>query len=469
MPFSRSSNVKSTQGSSKPSATAEKGKSRRGLWMDIAVISLRLLIGATFILSGFAKSIDPWGSVYKIGEYLAVWDWHFSHGMIVTAAFGLSIVEFTAGVMLLLGCYRRFSVITMLLLMCGMLPLSLYIYLEDPVADCGCFGDLWVISNGATFLKNIVITAALIFLLLYNKRVRPAVSPYVQWLPGVLTVVYILMIGMEGYTVQPLLDFRQFKAGTPLEAGASESDEGQDFVFVYEKDGRTASFGIDNLPDSTWTYVDRRPAGRGSRKLRDDFAIFSPEGEDIAQDVIEEDGPELLVLIPTLANADISYTYYLNEIARKFAQHNIPVIGIIGGDGEDVKIWKDIAMAEYPVYTADPLQIKELVRGNMGLVMLRDGVIQWKRTASSVLDPLSASDADPMEIIEAPLKAPSLLRWLTTLYAILMGVVIAVNNGILAAIALWRRRIRKRLDVRHAFLKADSEENPSPRSEENGK
>ena len=30
----------------------------------------RLIVGATFVLSGFTKSIDVWGSYYKIAEYL---------------------------------------------------------------------------------------------------------------------------------------------------------------------------------------------------------------------------------------------------------------------------------------------------------------------------------------------------------------------------------------------------------------
>ena len=37
------------------------------------VWALRIAVGATFIFSGFVKAIDPWGLIYKISEYMAVW------------------------------------------------------------------------------------------------------------------------------------------------------------------------------------------------------------------------------------------------------------------------------------------------------------------------------------------------------------------------------------------------------------
>ena len=33
----------------------------------------RIVLAATFIVSGFTKTIDPWGTAIKIGEYLSIY------------------------------------------------------------------------------------------------------------------------------------------------------------------------------------------------------------------------------------------------------------------------------------------------------------------------------------------------------------------------------------------------------------
>ena len=43
-------------------------------------------------------------------------------------------------------------------------------------------------------------------------------------------------------------------------------------------------------------------------------------------------------------------------------------------------------MATYPIYNMDDSELKMIARGNPAVVYLRDGVISWKRTLSSLND-----------------------------------------------------------------------------------
>lgn len=92
----------------------------------------RILVGATFIISGLSKMIDLYGSVYKIEQYLAVWDMMQPRTLVLGLAICLSGVEFLLGFLLLLGCYKRSSAYLLTLIMAGMLVLSAYIMIADP-------------------------------------------------------------------------------------------------------------------------------------------------------------------------------------------------------------------------------------------------------------------------------------------------------------------------------------------------
>ena len=354
-------------------------------WMPWIVWGLRIAVGATFIISGCVKSIDPRGFIFKIEEYLRLWDMVQPRSLVLMGAVALSGAEFVLGILLLTGCYKRVVVWMMLAMMAGMIPLTLYIYLSNPVADCGCFGDFLVISNGATFLKNLLITAALVYLACFNRYVRGLFGAYIQWLVVFICSAYVMIIAFVGYNLQPLVDFRSFPVGRDLAVAADDAEaEEPEFEFVYEKDGRRETFAQDALPDSTWTFVDRHIVG-GYKAGSDvtDFTVLDG-GEDISSEIILSEGYQVLALIPEYDRADVSYTYLLNELQTAIGRIGGNMTALISGSQEDIEEWEDLSMAEYPIYTAEGTMLKEMARGTMALVGLHDGVIAWKRTAGSV-------------------------------------------------------------------------------------
>ncbi len=351
---------------------------------------IRLLCGAVFIYSGFVKAIDPWGTLYKLYDYFATWHVEPISSLLLVGVFALCVYEFLIGIFLWTGCFRRSTPIFGLLFMCVMLPLTFWIALFNPVADCGCFGDALILTNWQTFWKNIVITGMLIWLIKFNSICRCLIRPSLQWGALLVSIAYIVVIGFAGYYYQPLLDFRPFPKGKSLVPVSMTSDtDTAEFIFVYAKDGIQHTFTIDDqLPDEEdgWTFIERkelnpRPVKVIDKDLDTSFRIWSEDGEeDVTEDVIHDNGNTLLLLMPDLDNVSISTTWKINSLYKWAEQHNVDMMAVVASTPQGIERWYDLALPEYPIYTAEDTLIKMLARGNPAVVYLHDGVIQWKST-----------------------------------------------------------------------------------------
>lgn len=403
---------------------------------------LRIAVGLTFVVSGLAKSIDIWGTVYKFDEYFNVWGIPQPRMLVLAGAIMLCGSEFLAGLMLLLGCYRRVSVWIVGLMMAGLLPLSLWIWLADPVADCGCFGDFLHISNAATFWKNVALTAGIALLWRSNSKVDGLISPYLQWFGLAIGMVYVLIVALIGYTVQPLIDFRRFPVDTHL-VSTDENVEAEDnipdvsYTFIYTKDGQTREFTEDALPDSTWTFVDRRVTG-GSEEVTDRFAILE-DGEDVTADLISPEGSQIVVVVPEIMRVNPSHTYAINTLDRYIRRHDGNLTVLLAPDRRGIDYWMDISMATYPVATAEPTLLKELVRGNIGIVYLNNGRILWKRTLSS-MDTGRLETPDTYNLASDVPAGPDFFRNLSLAAAGLLLILILLDRTGVIIHGVWHRR-----------------------------
>ena len=110
-----------------------------------------MLLAITFMFSGFVKAVDPKGTQYKLEDYAeaigvagVVPDW-----VLLGCSIALAATEFVLGVLLLFAISRRLVTRLMLAFMVVMTLLTVWIYIADPVEDCGCFGDANIKSNSS--------------------------------------------------------------------------------------------------------------------------------------------------------------------------------------------------------------------------------------------------------------------------------------------------------------------------------
>lgn len=373
---------------------------------------MRIAVGSVFIVSGLSKGIDPWGTYYKTTEYLTamhipIVEWG---NTVLALVFILFSIEFIIGVSLLLGCYRKAAPIMAALFMLVMLPLTLWIAIADPVADCGCFGDFLVISNWATFIKNCLISLAVVWLLKFNSNVMGLIAPYAQWLATVGTAAYIVAVGYIGYWQQPTIDFRPYRIGTQL----FYEDEGPEYEprysFVYEKDGELRQFGEDDvLPDESdgWKFVRREELGfvkaeatASSTSEGADFRVWSENGEEDVTESLSGYERQLILLVPDIQSLSMATSWKINRLYDMSKNDDTEFFAVVAGSPDAIEEWRDLSSGQYPIYTAEDTSIKELARGNPSLVSLENGRIKWKSALSALL--LNDKEDEEVEISMSP-------------------------------------------------------------------
>ena len=282
--------------------------------------------------------------------------------------------------------------------MAVMLPLTFWLAVWEPVSDCGCFGDAVILSNWATFWKNVVLTLMAVWLVVFNRSIHWLITPALQWISLVAGAAYFIYIAYTGYSFQPMLDFRQYNTGTSLIDEDAEAEGEPVYKFVYQKEGKRVEVGEDDpLPDESdgWEFVDRievqsarNVAPHSEKALR----IYDIDGEtDVTPELDLRHGDRVVVLIPDLRRLSILSAWQLNALSHKSAREKAGMFASLYGNGDEITEWEDLYMPDYPVYVAEDTPMKEAARGNPAVIFLRNGNILWKTSlqhlsASGLLD-----------------------------------------------------------------------------------
>ncbi len=366
-------------------------------WCRLLTTLMRLVVGGLFVFSGFTKAVDPWGTCYKITDYLNAMGMEQWGNTALFLAVALAALEFMVGIAIVVGAYRRSSVVIALLMMAVMTPVTLWLAITDAVPDCGCFGDALHLSNWATFFKNVLLILGLIYLLMFNKSLRGVYGPAVHWMVMAVSFAMVMAVAYYGYFVQPLIDYRPYPVGTRLAsmdaAGSEDENSEDDFIFIYSRDGVEQEFTIDSLPDEEdgWEYVTRYHARRPQGKIiiqkgasPSSIAIMDDEGNDVTIDVLTRNRHMVLLLFPDLLQVGVVHSFALNELNDAALVADADVVALTPASAQEIEQWKDISMASYPIYNMDDSELKMIARGNPAVVYLEDGTIKWKRTLASL-------------------------------------------------------------------------------------
>ena len=392
----------------------------------IATNICRAVLAVTFIFSGYVKAIDPLGTQYKIRDYLTalsigdyVPDW-----LTLGSSVALASLEFALGIFILFAIRRRFTTRVILAFMAVMTLITVWIAIANPVSDCGCFGDAITLTNVQTLLKNVVLTACAVVVCRCRERMFRFVSENNQWIVVNYTVIYIVATSIYSLYLLPRFDFRPYHVGANIREGM-EIPEGAKMpryenTFVMEKNGERREFTLDNYPDSTWTFVERKSelVEEGYVPPIHDFTITdNATGDDITQQILDDKGYTFLLVSPHLESADDTNFGDIDQLYEYCQAQGVPFYCLTASGEDAIQHWRDITGAEYPFCMSDETTLKTVIRSNPGLVLIKDGTVirKWSHNglpkSEELNGPLARIEIGQMDDVSVARKIASILSW----------------------------------------------------------
>lgn len=226
--------------------------------MKHLVLLLRIIVGVLFIFSGLVKANDPLGLSYKMQEFFEVWGWHGLNHLSLPTAILMNGFEIVAGFALLIGWRIKWVLGLLLILIVFFTFLTGYTYATGKPTNCGCFGDCLPISSQTSFLKDVILTLMILFLIwkrhLLPSFFRPAIRTVL------LLLATLLAFGLQVYALRylPPVDCLPFKVGNsiPEKMLPPPNSVPDSFAirFIYEKDGKQYEFSPAELPADLQSY-----------------------------------------------------------------------------------------------------------------------------------------------------------------------------------------------------------------------
>jgi uncharacterized membrane protein YphA (DoxX/SURF4 family) len=346
----------------------------------------RILLGLTFVFSGFVKGIDPLGSTYKFIDYFTAFGTHWANNLAFALAIILALAEFAIGVALLLNYRVKLFSWFALLFMAFFQVLTLYIALEDPVSDCGCFGDAIILTNWETFYKNIVLLTFAVIIFIFRKRYRNRFNMNFQ--NGYFAVILALFLFLEFYSYNhlPPIDFRPYKIGENIIEGMAMPEDAptdeykNEFIYRNIKTGRTKKFNENNYPwqdTLNWEFVETQSVlvKEGYHPPIHDFTIENRYGENVADYYLYDPNYTLMLVSYSLEKASKKRQDEINELAQKAIDNGWNFICLTSSPEVEIREFVENYQPPYEFFFCDEITLKTIVRSNPGLLLLQEGTI----------------------------------------------------------------------------------------------
>lgn len=307
------------------------------------------------------------------------------------------------------------------------------------VSDCGCFGDFLKLDPKISFFKDLFLLIPGFIFLYWQKLHHQLWTPFKRSLILFLVFAFTsIFCYYNTYMNEPLWDFRAFKSGVDIRSTRkSEFDAAQqvqiEFADLKNKTSKEAvrvpyatyMKEFKKYPKDTWEVKFIYGETKVAKTKVSDFIILDTHGTDVTQNLLDEPGYTLMVnaykvhgmsideksmvqdsvfidsisivkkdtlrikkfdkislreelktvFVPDSADAAL-FINEINHLVNPLMESGTKVVAVTGGLGSaQIGDFARYIDAKYPIYQADDILLKTMMRSNPGLILWKDGRI----------------------------------------------------------------------------------------------
>ncbi|MFV0146994.1 DoxX family membrane protein [Empedobacter falsenii] len=350
----------------------------------------RIIVGVIFIISGFVKNVDPIGLSFKLEEYFSptVLNIPFLESLSLPLATFFSIFEIVLGVLLLLGVWKRFTTIFLLLTIIFFTFLTFYSAYFNKVTDCGCFGDALKLEPWTSFYKDVVLLVLIIILVVGQQSIKPLFVEKANYAINFMTILASAIIAYIGINHLPIIDFRPYAVGkdliegmkSPQELGLKPTTYKTIYTMKNSVDGKVVE--IDDaqyIADDKW-YKHGTPWVIEADKTRTivEKKGYEPPIHDFSFDCNGIDKTSEILNAPKVIVFVVPFVEKVNE-------KQIEKLNILGKEASKYKGYRVVTVSNNPIKGLelencfmDQTTMKTIIRSNPGVMILEKGTVKAK-------------------------------------------------------------------------------------------
>lgn len=364
--------------------------------MKIIVQIARWFVGLLFVFSGLVKTIDPLGFSYKLEEYFSasVFDIPILHDLALPLSVFFVIFEVVLGVLLILGIFRRYTLLSLIFLIVFFTFLTFYSAYFNKVTDCGCFGDAIPLKPWESFGKDVILSVLILIICIGRKYIRPIFTKPISYGLTIITLAICILLAYQGINHLPIKDFRPYAIGKNITEGMKSAEElglEEPKIDVMFELKNKLNNNIINLTEneyindkkywekgSPWELVSTtdKVVKEGYTPPIHDFIIDCEDGGDLTSFYLEK--PSLILITTPKATEVKSKTKVkVQDFIDLALKEGIEILGISA---------EPIRYNGIKTCLMDGTTLKTVIRSNPGIVVLKKGTVVAKYHHNNIPD-----------------------------------------------------------------------------------